>query len=187
MELCLSVEEYVFVDFIFACKKFKVITYADFKESIGFGEMQIKQLFLSLREKGFLETKKSAIRTTQKWNQFFDDENAIPEIVEYLNRALGSSFKHESNDTKKHVKARLKEGYTFDNFKMVIDSRNNEWGEDAQMRQYLRPATLFGTKFESYLQYAIANTTKPIINGREQQGKPTNFDHLKGAYSDIPD
>lgn len=78
------------------------------------------------------------------------DGKPYKDIVEYLNEKSGKSFRAETADTKKHIKARLSEGFTIDDFKSVIDKKCAEWlGTD--MEQYLRPQTLFGTKFESYL------------------------------------
>lgn len=84
----------------------------------------------------------------------------IKEIVDYLNTKAGTSYRHTTKNTQKHIKARLKENYTVADFKKVIDSRVEVWGSDKGMRQYLRPDTLFGTKFESYLNNATVNKNK---------------------------
>ena len=49
------------------------------------------------------------------------------------------------------IHARLAEGYTQEDFRAVIDRKCADWLADARMVEYLRPETLFGTKFESYL------------------------------------
>lgn len=79
---------------------------------------------------------------------------SISNIVNYLNNKLNSNYKSNTNNTVKHITARLKEGYTEEDFYLVIDSKVADWKDDPKMRQYLRPDTLFGTKFESYLQNA---------------------------------
>jgi len=73
-------------------------------------------------------------------------------IVSFFNETTGKNYKHTTNGTKSHIKARINEGFTFDDFKAVILAKSNEWQSDPKMEQYLRPATLFGAKFESYLQ-----------------------------------
>ena len=79
--------------------------------------------------------------------------NEIKTIVDHLNSKLGTHFKTSSIDTRKHITARLREGYTLEDFKTVIDSKTKEWrGTDNQ--KYLRPETLFGKKFEGYLNAA---------------------------------
>ena len=79
----------------------------------------------------------------------------IRNIVSYLNSKLGSSFKHQTPATQTAIRARLNDGFTGDDIKTVIDSRVSAWKDDPKMAQYLRPLTLFGTKFESYLQSAL--------------------------------
>lgn len=75
----------------------------------------------------------------------------IKDIIDYLNSATSSNYRYQSKATQRLIKARLNEGYTLDDFKAVIDKKVEEWKDDPKMAQYLRPETLFGTKFESYL------------------------------------
>ena len=79
------------------------------------------------------------------------------EIISYLNQKLGTKYSHTSKDTKKHIQARFRDGFTIDDFKHVIDVKVAEWGNDSKMSSYLRPKTLFGTKFESYLNQKLPN------------------------------
>ena len=77
---------------------------------------------------------------------------AAREIVGYLNEKTGKHFMASSEETVKHIKARLNEGRTIDDFKQVIDIKTAEWLGDPNMEQYLRPKTLFApSNFESYL------------------------------------
>ena len=73
------------------------------------------------------------------------------EVISYLNRAVGTSYKPTSKETQKHIRARLNDGFNVDDFKRVIDNMARKWLKDEKMNRYLRPETLFGTKFESYL------------------------------------
>lgn len=77
----------------------------------------------------------------------------LREIIGYLNERCGTIFKPTAKETVRHINARFAEGYTVEDFKTVIDSRAVEWANTSQ-EQYLRPMTLFGTKFASYLSYA---------------------------------
>lgn len=74
----------------------------------------------------------------------------IVEIVDYLNAKIGTKYKSTTPSTKSHITARLREGFTIDDFKNVIDKKSKEW-KDTKYQKYLRPETLFGSKFESYL------------------------------------
>ena len=88
------------------------------------------------------------------------------EIVPYLNQKTGKNFKHTSKVTQRHIRARLAEGFTVSDFKQVIDNKCNDWLRDQKMKEYLRPETLFGTKFESYLNSKTTTTkqTGPYID-----------------------
>ena len=88
------------------------------------------------------------------------------EIVQYLNQKTNKNFKHTSKVTQRHIRARLAEGFTVSDFKQVIDNKCNDWLRDHKMKEYLRPETLFGTKFESYLNSKTTTTkqTGPYID-----------------------
>ncbi|WP_413506294.1 conserved phage C-terminal domain-containing protein [Brochothrix thermosphacta] len=72
-------------------------------------------------------------------------------IIDYLNDKAGTKYRSSSKDTQKHIKARFNNGFTLEDFKTVIDNKVFEWGNNSKMSVYLRPKTLFGTKFEDYL------------------------------------
>ena len=78
----------------------------------------------------------------------------INEIINYLNYKINSNYKTNSKNTKSHISARLKEGYTFEDFKKVIDIKYADW-HNTEYEKFLRPDTLFGTKFENYLNQPI--------------------------------
>lgn len=71
-------------------------------------------------------------------------------VVDYLNSKAGTRYKHSSEDTRKHIRARVNDGYTLDDFKAVIDRKVEEW-KGTEWEKFLRPSTLFGSKFEGYL------------------------------------
>lgn len=76
------------------------------------------------------------------------------EIIEYLNLKTGKNFDHQSKETRAKIKARWGingKQRTIDDFKKVIDNKCLDWSNDPGMMIYLRPETLFGSKFESYL------------------------------------
>lgn len=76
--------------------------------------------------------------------------NNINNIVEYLNQKANVHYKVSTPKTRSLIKARLEEGFTEEDFYKVIDNKCKDW-LDTKMSEYLRPETLFGTKFESYL------------------------------------
>lgn len=90
-------------------------------------------------------------------------------IVEYLNEKTGKNYKHNTAKTKACIKARLNEGFTLEDFKQVIDNKVRDWGRDSKMEAYLRPETLFGNKFEGYLNQGGG---RPNV---QQEQKKHNF------------
>jgi uncharacterized phage protein (TIGR02220 family) len=91
------------------------------------------------------------------------------EIIEYLNNKAEKKFKSSSKANKEKIRARWNEGWRTDDFKKVIDNKVIQWAKDPKMAEYLRPETLFGTKFESYLN---ATPTKPKGSGPSFPTKP---------------
>lgn len=76
----------------------------------------------------------------------------VEEILSYLNEKTGKKFTSRSKSSVKMIKDRLREGYVVDEFKAVIDNKTAAWGNNPDMRIYLRPETLFRpSHFDSYL------------------------------------
>lgn len=84
-----------------------------------------------------------------------DAKDDVAKVIDYLNEKTRKRFSPKSKGNTKYITARLKEGYTVDDMKRVIDNQSAKWLRDNKMRVYLRPATLFNSeKFESYLNDA---------------------------------
>lgn len=81
-------------------------------------------------------------------------QDICSQAVEYLNQKNGTKYRASSKKTQTCVRARVKDGFTLEDFKAVIDAKVAQWGDDEKMSEYLRPETLFGAKFEGYLQNA---------------------------------
>lgn len=87
-----------------------------------------------------------------------DAEQPIPysSIIDYLNEQTEKKFKAASAANKKLIKARWNEGYREEDFRKVIDNKVIDWkgkkfGDGTDADKYLQPSTLFGNKFDSYL------------------------------------
>lgn len=109
-------------------------------------------------------------------------------VVDYLNLKLGTNYHSSSRDTRKHISARFKEGWTPEDFYKVIDVKCAEWNREPRkgekdMRPYLRPSTLFGTKFEEYLNQknSIAKNNNHFNNFPQRK---YNFDELESKILD---
>ncbi|TWJ95196.1 phage replisome organizer N-terminal domain-containing protein [Bacillus licheniformis] len=78
------------------------------------------------------------------------DEIPYKLIIDLLNKVAGTKYRHTAAKTRSFIKARWNEGFRFDDFKHVILVKCEEW-RGTDLDKYLRPETLFGTKFENYL------------------------------------
>ena len=72
------------------------------------------------------------------------------EIIDYLNSKTGKNYRDNVQKNRSLIKARWSEGYRLDDFKHVIDNMVKDWS-GTKYAKYLRPETLFGTKFDGYL------------------------------------
>ena len=96
------------------------------------------------------------------------EEQTIQKVVDYLNLQTGKNFKSRTTATRSSILGRLREGYTFSDFKCVIDGKVLEWAHDPSMAKYLRPATLFTpSKFEAYLN-EFEQIDSVEVNQKEQ-------------------
>ena len=101
-------------------------------------------------------------------------------IVNYLNQKAGTSYKASTKKTKSCIHARLEEGFTQEDFITVIDKKCSEW-LGTEWEKFLRPETLFGTKFESYLNANVRPKTK--TNSEAPKNSTDEFmDQLQALY-----
>ncbi|PFY25151.1 phage replisome organizer N-terminal domain-containing protein [Bacillus toyonensis] len=106
-----------------------------------------------------------------------DNAQSIPyqEIVDYLNMKAKTNYKHTSKKTQDLIRVRWKEGFRLTHFQQVIDIKVSQWIDNTEMSGYLRPITLFGTKFESYLN------EKSVQRKGIFKGGPTNASNQKDS------
>ena len=78
------------------------------------------------------------------------DNIPYKEIIDYLNSKTGKNYRDNVQKNRSLIKARWSEGYQLDDFKHVIDNMVKDWS-GTKYAKYLRPETLFGTKFDGYL------------------------------------
>lgn len=71
-------------------------------------------------------------------------------IINYLNEKTDSNYRYSTKSIQDKIKARLNEKYIYEDFIKVIDIKYNEWN-NTEFAKFLRPSTLFGTKFSEYL------------------------------------
>jgi len=102
------------------------------------------------------------------------NDDMIIEIIDFLNECTGKSYKPTSKVAIVNINARLKEGYTKDDFIKVISIKATKW-LNTKFEDYLTPNTLFGNKFESYLNENIIVEKTKQDNAYEQVIKATEL------------
>lgn len=95
-----------------------------------------------------------------------DDTSLLAEmskkVISHLNEKTGSKYRANTKSTLKHINARLNDGYKLEDFIVVIDKKSKEWKE-TEFEKYLCPETLFGSKFEKYLNQKVLESKRKEI------------------------
>jgi len=107
-----------------------------------------KKICLSTKKKE--KDKELDIKNKSKRESVTNTLCNVTDIIAYLNKKLGTRYKPSSDKNKKLINVRCKEGFVLTDFYKVIDTKYNEWFK-TDMAKFLRPETLFGNKFEGYL------------------------------------
>lgn len=79
-------------------------------------------------------------------------------VITRLNELNNTKYSTTSEGNIKFIKGRLEDGYTEDDLLLVVDKMSYLWNQpnDKDMRQYLRPSTLFRpTNFDNYLNMPV--------------------------------
>ena len=100
-------------------------------------------------------------------NELKLNNNIYSLVIEKLNNLANTSYKSTTKKTQSLIRARVEEGFTLEDFYKVIENKVSEW-QGTEYEKYLRPETLFGTKFENYLNQRVKprqdKTTKEDID-----------------------
>ena len=90
------------------------------------------------------------------------------EVITYLNQVTKKNFNKNTASHHKYIKARLKEGYELKDFKHVVNVMAATWmGTDYE--RYLQPQTLFGNKFDSYLNRSMPNNVRSFASAVDER------------------
>ena len=139
----------------------------------------------ALKEKSQLDPKENPSKSIQKGGNLISEPEIQPdiskkqkrpkkellkakikpiasEVISYLNAMANKNYRSESPETLKVIGKKVNEGFGIKEFKKVIEIKSSEWKNSIEMNRYLRPATLFGPKFESYLNSAPIKQEDPL-------------------------
>ena len=121
---------------------------------------------------------KKTLPNNKSNNKSFNNKEIYENIIARLNEKAGTNYKHTSKATQGHINARIADGFTVENFHTVIDKKCAEWKGDPKMEKYLRPETLFGSKFEKYLNAPGVQNKQYGANGIQIDQSKTDLDDL---------
>lgn len=131
-------------------------------------------------ERGILYKPKRKLKLKLKKDKDIVEQVPFQEIIDHLNARAGTNYQATTKSTKEHINARWKEGRRLPDFLTVINKKAQEWlGTDQE--QYLRPQTLFGTKFENYLNQPWKGG-QPSADNRRDNGQSHTLTPEECAY-----
>ena len=86
----------------------------------------------------------------------------IDEVITYLNQRSGKGYRLKTEEHRRMIRGRLRDGYTVSDCRRVIDNKAAQWlGTD--MEKFLRPSTLFAPgHFDTYLNETPSGTLNGI-------------------------
>ena len=95
-----------------------------------------------------------------KKNLKSETDNLIAQVVDYLNLQTGKKYRKNSKHCKLIADRAAESDYTLQDFKTAIDNQIVAWGDDVKMKKYIQPSTLFGNKFDQYLNNLPADKSE---------------------------
>lgn len=114
------------------------------------------------------------IKDLKEKNNTKENDPFADDVVSYLNFKAGTHYQSKGK-TLQLINARVKDGFTTDDFKKVIDKKVEEW-KGTPYEKFIRPSTLFAPgHFEEYLNQPVKSTDDMLMNwlngGQHDEGR----------------
>lgn len=96
---------------------------------------------------------KESKEKNSKRNNMISLEEAKPiieKVITLLNYSLGTNYREDDEKTCDLIRGLLSKGYTQADMECVVKKKCTEW-KNTEQASWLKPATLFGTNFDGYL------------------------------------
>lgn len=77
-------------------------------------------------------------------------------VIGRLNLLTGKNFNPETESTLHLIRQRIEEGHSKEELLYTVDEMCSRWIDNKEHRLFLRPETLFGVHFESYLEETLS-------------------------------
>ncbi|MBT2690985.1 conserved phage C-terminal domain-containing protein [Bacillus sp. ISL-47] len=135
-----------------------IVNYEVYQDPQNYVAKEVIKETGSVRAKqGQSKGKAGAINNKEK--KVINENIPYSEIIHFLNEAGNKNFRSTGKHTRSLIKERWNEGFRLEDFKHVTKVKAEEW-LGGQYESYLRPATLFGNKFEGYLNQQLIHKSK---------------------------
>jgi uncharacterized phage protein (TIGR02220 family) len=122
-------------------------------------------LFINVKtasKKTLSKTKAEKVQKEKKQVEEVDMNMVYESIISYLNQKAKTGYQSTTNSYRTYINARIKAGAKLEDFYTVIDNKCADWmGTDFE--KFIRPETLFGNKFDTYLNQIISKKTNQEI------------------------
>lgn len=105
------------------------------------------------------------------------NNNIYSSVIEKLNYLANTSYKATTKKTQSLIRARVEEGFTLEDFYKVIEIKVSDW-KGTEFEKYIRPETLFGSKFENYLNQKVKPKQEKTINENPDFYPNMNFETI---------
>jgi uncharacterized phage protein (TIGR02220 family) len=151
-------------------------------------ENQPTGMQIQLSENIQTKVKETKVNETKVNESKVNKSKDVVIIINDLNERLGykKGYSAKSEKTQSLILARLKEGYSLEDFITVNEKKVNSWQRDPNMCKYLRPETLYGNKFEGYLNEIIVSDNDALRFNQGKQGKkPSTKERLANAWAEM--
>ena len=130
---------------------------------------------------GFFENPNDKIMIREDNDKIREDNDKINEtlnsspslVIDFLNTVTQSHYNVNDPYSVQLITDLIGRGYTVDDIKTVIRKKSADWLNDPVMRGYLRPSTLFGSKFSEYL------AAPEPLKAEEDRNKQTYLNELR--------
>ena len=131
------------------------------------------------RTEGVHESRTHNYKENYKENLKPKEGAVYEEIIADLNEKTGKNYKPTSKNNQKWIDLRLKEGFTVEDFKTVNTVKAKDWNNSPEHNMHLRPETLYGNKFEGYLQQKEVTAVAVQAEPRH----PSHFERVQTGNS----
>ena len=165
-------------------EKKPILKTAESSTKLSGTDIQLSEMQIQLSEN--IQTK---VKETKVKERKVNKREEVEIILNDLNERLGLKKGFSANSEKTHglILARLKEGFVLDDFIIVNEKKSDSWKTDPNMCKFLRPETLYGNKFEGYLNEIIVSDNDALRFNQVKQGKgkPSTRERLANAWAEM--